>query len=173
MVSATVGLPYQTCRMPSLGGRELEDPTGWVVYTSSKQHARRRTTMFLTWSAQLPPCSSPAAMPSVFAAGASLQAAGALVLELGGGGCGRAPSRRLPPRQSGNVLKSIQKFRAARAPKKKSAQPPTTLGVPCPDLVFRAAPPAAVHKLSEPSPLESRRLRGFFPCSSYPDPRGG
>lgn len=46
-----------TSALPNLqygvvGGRELEDPTEWVVCTSSKQHARLpSTTMFLTWGA--------------------------------------------------------------------------------------------------------------------------
>nr|XP_019790309.1 doublesex- and mab-3-related transcription factor 1 isoform X2 [Tursiops truncatus] len=59
-------------------------------------------------------------MPSVFAACASLHAAGARCLELGGGGRGRASSRLLPRRQSRERSEKYPKvLRRARAKRKK------------------------------------------------------
>lgn len=96
-----------------------------------------------------PPCSSPAAIPWVFADCASSLAAGAQLSELGGWGRGRALSR---PDSPGNILKSIQKFCAARAKRKyKRAQPPTPLGIASPDSAALAAPPAAALSETEPS----------------------
>lgn len=60
----------------------------------------------------------------------------------------------------GNILKSIQKFYAARQKKKKRAQPPTTPGAACPDLATRAAPLAAAYTPPAPPPLEPSRLLG-------------
>lgn len=103
-----------------------------------------------------PPCSSPAAIPLAFADCASSLAAGAQLSELGGGGRGRAHSR---PNSPGNILKSIQKFCAARAKRKyKRAQPPTTLGIARTDCGALAAPPAAVHTPPARSRKPSRRL---------------
>lgn len=65
-------------------------------------------------------CSGSAAMPSVFAACASLHAAGARCLELGGDGRGRASSRLLPRRQSRERSEKYPKvLRRARAKRKK------------------------------------------------------
>ncbi|XP_049566843.1 doublesex- and mab-3-related transcription factor 1 isoform X5 [Orcinus orca] len=103
-------------------------------------------------------------MPSVFAACASLHAAGARCLELGGGGRGRASSRLLPRRQSRERSEKYPKvLRRARAKrkkkKKKRAQPPTTLGVASPDLAIPAAPPAAARTPPAPPSREPcRRL---------------
>lgn len=114
----------------------------------------------------------PAATPSVFAASASWLPAGTQWLELGGGGRGCIPSRPLPPRQSRERSEKYPKvLRRARAKRKKRAQPPTSLGVVCPDLATRAAPPAAAHTPSAPSP-GSLAVGCALPLQPSPDRRG-
>lgn len=101
-----------------------------------------------------------------------MQAAGAPWLDLGGGGRGGAPWRRSRPGSPGNVLKSIQKFCAARAKRKKKDTTPHYSGrCVCPTSPF------CLH-LPQQRTRFLRLLLGSFavgwalPLQQSPDPRG-
>lgn len=146
--------------MAQLGGRELEDPTGWSAPPprSSLYYMHNYILDLESPASSVQrPCSNALGVCS----GCKLASGRSTLARLGGRWAWRRSLAPLPPRQSRECSEKYPKvLRRARQKKKKGHNPPLLWALRVSDLAILPAPPAAAHTLPAPSPGKLRRRLG-------------